>query len=522
MSDTFKRIERSWASQPVFYEAPYPLGGEYTPSPYQHAGVEYRVQRDHGVFGDAPGLGKTAECILTSNAFEAKRTLVLCPASLRLNWEREIWMWSTIENVSTYPVLSSRDGISLQHDYVILSYDALRNDGLYYALLEGMWDHVIFDEAHYLKDPKGNVRTTRTMGGGRMEKVEGYETKQQQNASAKQLVHYDGILSRCGAVTMATGTPIPNQPIEIYNMARVMDWDSIDRMTQEDFREHYYDEGWGWKVGWYVEDKETPNEREVYGRHRALVRNVPRRMADLQARLRSSFLVRRLKEHVLDQLPEKQFHLLPVEQTADIRAAMRHEGWRKAEKLYEFDPDGFDTSAPVDGSVSTARRLVGEAKAPLVVAYCKQLLDEGVEKLVVSAWHRSVLAKLRKGLEKYGLVYMDGGTSAMAKQNAVDAFQSDPKVHVILGQQQPLGLGWTLTASQDVVFGEFDWVPGVNDQLLDRIHRRGQQGEHVTGHIPFVPGSLEEKILGRAVEKGRVIHAALDQDDRFNPERRTS
>ena len=510
MNDSYKRIERSWASQPVFYEAPYPLGGDYVPSPYQHAGVEYRIQRDHGVFGDAPGLGKTAECILTSNAFEAKRTLVLCPASLRLNWEREIWMWSTIENVSTYPVLASRDGISLQHDYVILSYDALRNDGLYYAILEGMWDHVIFDEAHYLKDPKGNVRTTRTMGGSRLEKVAGDR--------AKQMMYYEGILSRCGAVTMATGTPMPNQPIEVYNMARLMDWDSIGRVSQEGFREYYYSEGWGFKIGWYEATLPDGEKVEKHGRHRALVRNVPRRMEELQAAMRSSWLVRRLKEHVLTQLPEKQFHLLPIEANADIRKAMKHEGWRKAEKLYEFDPAGFDTSTPIDGSVSTARRLVGEAKAPRAVEYCKQLLDEGVEKLVVSAWHRSVLKVLREGLSKYGIVYMDGSTSATAKQNAVDDFQTNPGTRVILGQQQPLGLGWTLTAAQDVVFAEFDWVPGVNDQLLDRIHRRGQTGSHVTGHIPFVPGSLEEKILGRAVEKGRVIHAALDKDDHYNPE----
>ena len=486
-----KRVEQSWASRPVFYEAPYPANG-YTPSPYQHAGVEYRIQRRHGVFGDAPGLGKTAECILTSNALEAKRTLVLCPASLRLNWEREIWMWSTIENVSTYPVLKSSDGISLKHDYVILSYDALRNDGLYYAILEGMWDHVIFDEAHYLKDPKGNVRTTRTIGGERKKEW------------------YAGILSRCDAITMATGTPMPNQPIEVYNMARVMDWDSIDKMSVEAFRDYYYAEGWGWQFG-PVEE----NGVVEYKRHKARVRNVPQRMDELQSRMRSNFMVRRLKEHVLDQLPEKQFHLMPIESNANIRKAMKHDGWKRAEKLYDLS-DTLDTSIPVDGSVSTARRLVGEAKVNQVVAYCEELLNEGVEKLVISGWHRSVLSVLRDKLQRYGLVYLDGRTSAQAKQSAVDDFQTQRGTRIILGQQQPLGLGWTLTAAQDVVFAEFDWVPGVNDQLLDRIHRRGQTGSHVTGHIPFVPGTLEEKIIGRTVEKSRVIHAALDEDERFN------
>ena len=504
MSD-YTRLGRSWAAEPMFYEAPYPEEGKLVPSPYQHAGVEYRIQRDNGTYGDAPGLGKTAECILAGNAIEAKRTLVLCPASLRFNWEREIWLWSTLENVSTYPILSSRDGVSLSHNYVIASYDALRNEGIYHAILEGMWDHLIFDEAHYLKDPGGNVRTTRTLGGKRLDK------------KTRKWIDYEGIISRSGYITAATGTPMPNQPIEVYNLARMMDWSSIDYMSLEAFREHFYSEGWGWKFGYFVAKDKVGGEVEKYGRHQGVVRNVPRHMKELQCALRSTWLVRRLKEHVLDQLPEKQYHLLPIEKTATIRKAMKHEGWQKAERLYEFEADAFDTSIPIDGSISTARRLVGEAKAPTVAAFCKQLLDEGIEKLVVAAWHHSVLSILRKALEPYGLVYMDGSTGPAAKQGAVDQFQSDEGIRVILGQQQPLGLGWTLTEAQDVVFAEFDWVPGVNDQLLDRIHRRGQEGSHVTGHIPFVPGTLEEKIFGRVVEKGRVIHEALDADETFNP-----
>ena len=498
MSD-YSRIARSWAAEPMFYEAPYPESGDMVPAPYQHAGVEYRIQRKNGTYGDAPGLGKTAECILTSNAMEARRTLVLCPASLRLNWEREIWLWSTLENVSTYPILSSRNGVSLAHNYVIASYDALRNDGIYYAILDGTWDHLILDEAHYLKDPKGNVRTTRTIGGTRIKK------------------DYDGIISRCGYITAATGTPMPNQPIEIYNLARLMDWSSIDHMSLEAFRDHFYSEGWGWKMGYYTAEDKDGGDVEKFGRHQGVVRNVPRHMNELQRALRGSWLVRRLKEHVLDQLPEKQYHLLPIGITANIRKAMKHEGWQKAERLYEFKANAFDTSIPVDGSVSTARRLVGEAKAPVILAYCKDLLAEGIEKLVVSGWHRSVLSILREGLKSYGLVYMDGTTSPTAKQAAVDSFQTDPKIRVILGQQQPLGLGWTLTAAQDVVFAEFDWVPGVNDQMLDRIHRRGQEGSYAVGHVPYVPGTLEEKIFGRVIEKGRVIHASLDEDKTYNP-----
>lgn len=221
-------------------------------------------------------------------------------------------------------------------------------------------------------------------------------------------------------------------------------------------------------------------------------------------------MVRRLKEDVLKELPRKQWLPFPLEPTTEIRKALKHEGWKTAERLWEMDPDAFKGNIPVDGSVSTARRLLGEAKAPQVAEYARELLASGVEKLVVGAWHLSVLAYLMEQLANYGLVYMDGHTLPVSKQNAVDDFQHDPHCHIILGQMMVLGEGCDLFAAQDVLLAEPDWVPGRNDQFLDRIHRLGQKGDHVIGHLPVVPGTLDEKILAVAIRKDRAIYEALD------------
>ena len=136
-------------------------------------------------------------------------------------------------------------------------------------------------------------------------------------------------------------------------------------------------------------------------------------------------------------------------------------------------------------------------------------------------------AALRAELEEFGLVYMDGSTSPVAKQNAVDAFQQDSGwewvtdgrydlgigPRIILGQTIPLGEGWNLPAAQDVLLAEPDWVPGKNDQVLERTHRIGQKGDYVCGHVPVVPGTLDERILARAIEKDRSIYEALDKVD---------
>jgi SNF2 family DNA or RNA helicase len=163
--------------------------------------------------------------------------------------------------------------------------------------------------------------------------------------------------------------------------------------------------------------------------------------------------------------------------------------------------------------MGTARRLLGEAKVGPVVSYVEDLLESGSPKVVVAAWHRSVLAELAKGLEKHGLTYMDGSTSAANKQRAVDQFQLDPNTRVILGQTQVIGEGWTLTAAQDIVLAEPDWVPGRNQQVVDRINRICQTGTYTQAHIPVVPDTLDERVLGLAVAKDRHLHLMLDKVD---------
>lgn len=483
MVDDFD-VAASWAEEPMCYDAPHPPGTK--PRQYQHAGVEYHLARDHALFGDEPGLGKTIECITLSNALRAKQTLVVCPASLRLNWEREVWRWSTIPNVKTHPIMSARDGVNPAADYTIISYDLLRNGAILRALLDLRWDHLILDEAHYLKDPRGNRRT-------------------------KAICAEDGLRSVVGRITLASGTILPNQPVECYNAIRLLKWDAIDGASLETFRDTYYTYGEGFITSPYWGRDKHGGRVKMFGPHWSnRVRNVPTNLDDLRYRLRKHIMVRRLKKQVLKELPARQWHVFPIATTPGMRRAMKHPGWAEAERLYEMDPEGFARGIPVDGAISTARRLLGEEKALAVADYTEELLLEGAKKVIVAAWHRSVLTILRERLEHLSLVYMDGSTSAINKQDAVDRFQADAGTRVILGQMQPLGEGWSLTAAQDVVLAEPHWVPGRNDQLLDRPHRIGQEGGMVTGHVPVVPDTLDERVMAIAVEKDQSIYQALD------------
>jgi len=339
---------------------------------------------------------------------------------------------------------------------------------------------------HAIKDPRGNKRTQSILAADRLPSV-------------------------AGRTTLLSGTPMPNQPIECYNAVRLLDWNAIDRMSLEDFREYYYAKGEGMvRRPVYDEVKQAVVSKLEFSTE---VRNKPRNLPELQARLRGSIMIRRSKADVMPQLPAKRYDMVPLSLTTELRTALRHPGWSQAAKLYELEGDAFDGSVPIDGEISTARRLLGEAKAGPVCDYIEDLLDGGVGKLVVAAHHSSVLKIAKERLTKFGLAYMDGNTPQRKRQAEVERFMKDPKCRIILGQSQVIGEGHTLTAAQDCLLMEPDWVPGKVEQIGDRIHRKGQKGTYVLIHVPVVPGSLDERIIRMAVEKDASIYKALDKQE---------
>lgn len=430
--------------------------------PYQRAGIEYATQRRHTLIGDAPGLGKTIQAIGFCNVVGSKRSLVVCPASLRINWQREIRKWSTIPNIKTYPIQKASDGVNPYSNYVIVSYDLARNEAIYRTLLQLNWDVVIFDEAHYLKSLVAK-RTIALLG----------------NSNTR------GIVSKAGHILGLSGTPLPNRPREAYTITRALCWDAIDWMSYEKFCYRYNPSG------------VMPN---------GYVKEQSGRLIELQARMRCNFMVRRLKEEVLKDLPEKQYELSYVEGNTAINRVIRKE------RMLDFRIDDLiQPDAALFGQISTLRREMGEAMLPGMVRHICMVLDGGVEKVVVFAHHRSVLKGLYDELsDKWGrVVGITGSTSMAARQNAVDTFQRDPDVRIFLGQITAAGTGITLTAASHVILAEASWVPGENEQAVDRCHRIGQKSS-VLAQFLVAEGSISEKILGRAIEKHHVTHKALD------------
>lgn len=460
----YQDYHASWA---VESERDFPCPRDRAFKNYQRAGIAFGIDHGNILIGDEPGLGKTAQAIGIANAVGASRILVVCPASIRLNWQREIRAWSTIPKVRTYPILKSGHGIAPDAHYAIVSYDLLRNEGLHEAIYDLKYDLLVLDEAHYLKTIDAG-RTRSLFGGGR-----GPMSKKP-------------IASRAERIVALTGTPLPNRPRECYTLARALNWEAIDWMSFEQFSHRFNPQG--------VMDSGAVIEKKG-------------RLPELQARLRSNFMIRRLKAEVLSELPDKSYELTYVEPNGAIREVLAKE------KLIHFSvKDLKDPFAEIWGQISTIRREMGEAMVPRIIEHMKMLLDiMELPKVILFSHHRSVMDMVNAGLEKYGVVQVRGGMSALAKDASVQEFIHG-KPRIFHGQLDSAGFGidGLQNVCSRVVVGEPAWTPGTNEQAIDRAHRIGQHS-NVVAQFLVVEGSLTERVLGVVLDKSHTIYESLDK-----------
>jgi SNF2 family DNA or RNA helicase len=165
----------------------------------------------------------------------------------------------------------------------------------------------------------------------------------------------------------------------------------------------------------------------------------------------------------------------------------------------------------VRGQVSTVRRMMGLAIAPLAADYIDMLLEGGEEKICVFAWHIEVLDILMAKLHKYHPLRIDGSTSATRKPAIVAEF-ARPGNRLLIGNILSMGTGTDglQEACQRGVAAEASWVAGDNEQMVDRLDRMGQSGQVLFDFL-VAPGSFSEHVLGSSLRKRKVTHTALDQ-----------
>lgn len=489
---------------------PVPKGLSYLP--YQKAGIYYAVRMGNALIADEPGLGKTIQAIGTSNAVpEARRILIIAPASLKINWQREWQKWCTkglrVDRISggkpdDWPRPVDDTGQPRALEVVVMNFDLVEQH--HARLTEQAWDMLIVDEAHALKT-RDTKRTKAILGHGTGRN------------------HTPGIAAK--RTLLLTGTPILNRPAEIFSLANALDPDFFSDAFQFERR--------------YCNGRKTD-----YGWDARGASNLP----ELQRELRSRIMVRRQKSQVLKDLPPKTRQLIELDHPAFARA---NGHFAKLEQSAQTIKDCFAKrdalNARIDATPATdtdalaryaqqVRQLEREArvaffqmsevrketalmKVPQVMDLIKTTLDNG--KLILFCHHAEVVEAytdalnqhFRKQAGKRGtpktMATVTGKTPNDQRQLEADRFQEDPDCQVFIGTIQAAGTGLTLTSASAVLFAELDWVPGNMSQAEDRAHRIGQL-DHVLVYHAVVEGTLDALMVRRLIEKQAVIDSALD------------
>ena len=357
---------------------------------------------------------------------------------------------------------------------LILNYDVLHRWET--LLASATLDILIIDEAHYIKNPKAR--------------------------RSKQVYSLARIPRRR---LFLTGTPIVNRPAELWPIINCLDPVRWPKFFP--FAKRYcnaYHNGWGWDFSGAAH------------------------LEELQDRLRASIMVRRLKADVLTELPAKRRQVIEL---AANGAAVTVRKEREAYERHQAEIDDLRVRAELakaDGpeeyaaavralsdrtraaftEIARLRHETALAKVPAALEHLDVATESG--KVVCFAHHHDVVAAIEEHFVDRCVV-VTGETPLKARQEAVDAFQTNPEVSLFIGSIGAAGVGITLTAASHVIFAELDWVPGNMTQAEDRLHRIGQRESVLVQHL-VLDGSIDAHLAKTLIAKQEVIDRALDDE----------
>jgi SNF2 family DNA or RNA helicase len=422
--------------------------------PFQKVGVAFIEKRNgRALIADEMGLGKTIQASAWLQLHPEKRpAIILCPASLKLNWAKELR--ETLSTKDNVQILQGTKPYPITGSIIIINYDILNS---WVETLQAINPQVlIIDETHYVKNSSA-IRTKAT------------------KKLAKGIPH----------IIALTGTPIVNRPVEGFNIFKIIEpnlfpnfWTYVHRYCGARHN------GFGWDFSGATNKEE------------------------LNQILTSTIMIRRRKADVLKDLPEKLYSFVPMELSNEteyraaeeefiqyIRFTKGKEAAEKAKKAEHLV------------KIEALKQLAVKGKLKQAINWIRDFIEDE-SKLVIFAVHKEVIDQLMNEFKEIA-VKIDGSTPTPERHKAVEAFQSDPNIKLFIGNIQAAGVGLTLTASSAVAFLELPWTPGELQQAEDRCHRIGQKNA-VNIYYLLAENSVEYKLARLLDRKKEVLSAVID------------
>lgn len=446
-------VKRREEACDVIYEIPpmKPLDGEHymllNPYEYRLEGVRYALDHQRCIFGDQPGLGKTLQaiCAVVKAHKEAAKygdtfpALVICPAALKVNWQREFKKFAGIDAV----ILDDSNKADWHRFYelkrpngepicpvFITNYESLKKffvkkvtatkrislRSIRFDERINLFKCVIIDESHKCKCSK-----------------------------TQQAKYVEGICKGKKWIFELTGTPVVNNNTDLVQQLKI-----LDRL--EDFGGYKH-----FMAKFCDGPKQSSNLRE------------------LNYRLWMCCFFRREKQKVLTQLPDKtrQYITCDITNRKEYTDAEKNLlGYLRQYKNASDDKLMRAMRGQVMVQIGILKQIAAHGKIKAVSEFIHDIIDGG-EKLIMFAFLKDVVAALKA--EFPDAVCVTGSENTTQKQAAVDKFQNDPDCKLIILNYRSGGTGLTLTAASRVGFIEFPWTYSDCEQAEDRAHRNGQK-----------------------------------------------
>lgn len=421
--------------------------------PFQEKGVAYCRSKRKVIIGDQPGLGKTSQAIAAVHSLKAFPCLIICPATLKLNWQKE---WMEVAGRRSMILQDSVKNTWHQYyktgmvDVFITNYESLKKffveqgwskpkDGPFrmnqipFKETINLFKTIVVDESHKIKD--GTTQQTKFVMG---------ICKGKEN------------------VFLLTGTPVVNKPKDLIAQLH-----AIDRLKE------------------VVEHIPQPVDRhgklsDASGYNRFINRYCgggqgATNLKELNSRLTMNCFYRREKSEVLKDLPAKMRQVVLCEianRTEYLKAETQFVDYLKSVKGCTDAEVRKKLRGEVMVKMGILKQISARGKMNEVKEYVDEIVESG-EKIILFCHLKEIAHQLRQFYP--GCVSITGDDSTEVRQQSVTRFQNDPKVQVIICSIKAAGVGITLTASSRVAFIEFPWTFADCEQCEDRAHRIGQK-----------------------------------------------
>ena len=448
------------------------------PYPYQKEGIIFGLDKKRLLYGDEPGLGKTLQSIGVVDCANAYPCLVVCPSSLKINWQREFEKFTdkhalVLENsvATTWPYLLKMG----MHHVAIVNYESLRKYFVWdirkkdFRLKDvvfnpniNLFKSIIIDECHRVKDP-----------------------------SAQQSKFVRGIAEGKPYRIMLSGTPVVNRPADLISQLSIM-----GRLQEFGGRSQFLADYGGGEL-----------TKGFAGKQDDETRNLDRLSAELYARC----MIRREKAKVLTELPDKTRTDLYVEISNRDEYMLAEADLAEYLRTYKECNDlEIRRKMRMEALVKfmTLRSLSAKGKVKQAIDFTKTFLASGKPLILFCSLHE-IVDGLKKAFPQ--AVSVTGRDSMTMKQAAVDAFQSG-KSQLIICSIKAAGVGLTLTASSNVAFVEFPWTYADCCQCEDRAHRIGQK-DNVTCYYLIGKNTIDRTLYQIIHTKKSIANQIMAADD---------